>query len=111
MSLFLFVISPQLTGVSGICTLTNWKKGLPIRCVMVTETFGSSIENYHYVWKIPPHVSFENASIQNQQVVRVISDELPKYHTQCMRREFMSILNFGLVSQTTKQFVLQGIDW
>lgn len=24
---FLFVILPQLTGISGICTLSNWRKG------------------------------------------------------------------------------------
>ena len=57
------------------------EKGLPTKCVMVTKTFGSSIGNYQYVWKIPPHVSVENALTQNQQVVRLISDELPKYHT------------------------------
>lgn len=83
------------------------EKGLPMRCIMVTKTFGSSIGNYHYVWKIPPNVSFENALTQNQQVVRVISDELPKYHTRCMRREFMS--KFGLISPSSVLRYLQGI--
>ena len=83
------------------------EKGLPVRCVMVTKSFGSSIGNYHYIWKIPPRVTLENALAENQQVVRSILDELPKYHTRCMRREFMN--KFGLISPSTKPFVLREI--
>ena len=74
---------------------------------MVTKTFGSSIGNYHYVWKIPPHVTLENALAENQRVLTSILDELPKYHTRCMRKEFMN--KFGLISPSTKLFILSEI--
>lgn len=79
------------------------KKGLPIRCIMLTKSFGSNIGNYHYVWKIPPHVSFENTMVENQRIIRLNLDQPPMYHTPCMRREFMN--KFGLISSSTKLYV------
>ena len=83
------------------------ERGLSVRCVMITRSFGSNIGNYRFIWKIPEHVTLENALTENQRVVSKILQDLPMYHTRCMRREFVS--KFGRISPTTKPFVLRGM--
>ena len=83
------------------------ERGLPVKCVLCTKSFGASIGNYQYIWKIPMHVTLECALRENQRIVADINSHLPKYHTQCMRREFIS--KFGLISPETKPYTLRQI--
>ncbi len=83
------------------------EKGLPVKSIMVTKAFGSNIGNYHYVWKIPQHVTIENILCENQRVLQQIISQLPKYHTRCMKKEFLS--KFGRFSPTTKPYILRDI--
>jgi hypothetical protein len=83
------------------------ERGLPMKCVLCTKSFGASIGNYHYVWKIPVHVTLESALHENQAIVATINSHLPKYHTRCMRREFIS--KFGLISPKTSPYILRQI--
>lgn len=76
-------------------------------CIMVTRTFGSTLEainsfgKFHnkWHWKVPLLKT-------NKLSARLLS-ELPKYHTWCMRREFMS--RFGQITSGTNPFILCGI--
>ena len=49
----------------------------------------------------------ENTLAENQRVVTKILQDLPTYHTRCMRQEFIS--KFGRISPTTKPVVLREI--
>ena len=83
------------------------ERGLSVRCVMITRSYGSNIGNYRFLWRIPEHVTMENTLAENQRVVTKILQDLPTYHTRCMRQEFIS--KFGRISPTTKPVVLREI--
>lgn len=42
------------------------ERGLPIKCIMITKSFRSSIGDNQYVWMIPQHVTMENGLSENQ---------------------------------------------
>ena len=76
-----------------------------MKCVICTKSFGANVGNNWYIWKIPLHVTLENALSENQCVVADIISQFPKYHTRCMRKEFIS--KFGLFSPTTRPYILR----
>ena len=49
--------------------IKHLEKGLPVKSVICTKSFGASVGNYHYIWKLPLHVSLENALSENQRIV------------------------------------------
>ena len=61
--------------------ITQLERGLSVRCVMITRSFGSNVGNYRFIWKIPEHITLENALAENQRVVSKILQDLPTYHS------------------------------
>jgi len=83
------------------------ERGIPAKCVLFTKSHGSNISNYIYIWKVPQHVTLENALSENQRVVSDITAQLQSFHTRAMRR---SVVLVALVLQLSRMYYVKYTD-
>jgi hypothetical protein len=83
------------------------EKGLSSNTFLLTYTHGSSIGNYHFLWKVPEHVHDHGCASENLRLVEKIKKEIPTYHTRAMKKEFFYLC--GRISPSSKPYVLRNI--
>lgn len=65
--------------------IRDLEKGLPVPAILYTHTLGSSLGNYHFLWKILEVATLESATNNNIRLVDQIKKELPTYHTCALK--------------------------
>ena len=83
------------------------EKGLSSSCFFFTYSHGSSVGNFHFVWKAPDHVNIEACSAENLRLIEKIKPQIPIHHTRAMKQEFYNM--YGRITPTTKPYILRNI--
>jgi len=96
--------------------LQSLYKGLTVPVILYTHSLGSSLGNYHFLWRIPHGVTLEAAMNENIKLMDQIKGILPTYHSRVMRKLFMDqygrLTKGGVKSHVLRQMYreLTGMD-
>lgn len=69
--------------------LDHLKSGLPYKCMHLTFSTGNNLGSHNFIWRISPNVEEADAVAKNTEVIQLLKQELPSYHTRAMRRSFI----------------------
>ena len=83
------------------------ENGLPFRTVLCTFSFGGSIRNYHFVWKIPTDIDADALLGENQKVIEQVKKDIPVFHKKSFRQEFIN--HCGTLLPGAKCYALREI--
>lgn len=83
------------------------RKGLGSPAVLLTYSVGSSVGNYHFIWRVPDAFNIEAAVAENDKVIQSVRDLLPQYHTRAMRQDFVNM--YGRLTSSARPYVLRDI--
>ena len=83
--LFLFDYEP-----SDVYDRKKWlsELKLPVACRMYSHRFGNYMGNYNFIWKSPEDT--EDRAVGDLDAVTSIKDDLPKFSTRAMRKNFIN---------------------
>lgn len=55
----------------------------------LTFSTGNNLGSHNFIWRISPNVEEADAVAKNTEVIQLLKQELPSYHTRAMRRSFI----------------------
>ena len=79
------------------------KEGLPVRTVLFTHAAGGNVGNSHFLWKTDFAASLDTLSSKATVITTKILQNMPKYHTRQMRREFAHLC--GMLADVKPAFL------